>query len=162
MPKKSFPEPVEGTVVGYRAVRQAHRAGKLLCKESFPEPVEGNSCLLFVGSTSSPSGDDEWGVTMKGYMYILKCANGSYYTGSTSDLEMRVEEHKNGLGANFTRKHLPVELVYVEEFSRIEDAFCREKQIQGWSRKKKEALIAGNFDKLKEFAKAGSTGSPSV
>ena len=94
-------------------------------------------------------------------MYILKCANGSYYTGSTTDLEMRVEEHRNGLGANFTRKHLPVELVYAEEFSRIEDAFCREKQIQGWTRKKKEALIAGNFDKLKEFAKAGSTGSPS-
>ncbi len=97
---------------------------------------------------------------MKAYMYILKCANGSYYTGSTTDLEMRVEEHRNGLGANFTRKHLPVELVYAEEFSRIEDAFCREKQIQGWTRKKKEALIAGNFDKLKEFAKAGSTGSP--
>ena len=89
---------------------------------------------------------------MKGYMYILKCANGSYYTGSTIDLERRLEQHKNGEGANFTRKHLPVELVYVEEFSKIEDAFYREKQIQGWSRKKKEALIAGNFDKLHELA----------
>ena len=89
---------------------------------------------------------------MKGYMYILKCANGSYYTGSTTDLEQRLEQHKNGEGAKFTKKHLPVELVYVEEFSKIEDAFYREKQIQGWSRKKKEALIAGNFDKLHELA----------
>ena len=89
---------------------------------------------------------------MKGYMYILKCANGSYYTGSTIDLERRLEQHKNGEGAKFTKKHLPVELVYVEEFSKIEDAFYREKQIQGWSRKKKEALIAGNFDKLHELA----------
>ena len=85
-------------------------------------------------------------------MYILKCANGSYYTGSTIDLERRLEQHKNGEGAKFTKKHLPVELVYVEEFSKIEDAFYREKQIQGWSRKKKEALIAGNFDKLHELA----------
>ena len=89
---------------------------------------------------------------MKGYMYILKCANGSYYTGSTIDLERRLEQHKNGEGANFTKKHLPVELIYAEEFARIEDAFYREKQIQGWSRKKKEALIAGNFDKLHELA----------
>ena len=125
----------KGTVVSYQPVRQAHRAGG-------DGKIEGN-------------------VTVKAYMYILKCANGSYYTGSTTDLEMRVEEHKNGLGANFTRKHLPVKLVYVEEFSKIEDAFSREKQIQGWTRKKKEALISGNFDKLKEFAKTGSTGSPS-
>ena len=122
--------------------------------------------MLVIGSVrqayrASGDGKIEGDVTVKAYMYILKCANGSYYTGSTTDLEMRVEEHRNGLGANFTRKHLPVELVYAEEFSRIEDAFCREKQIQGWTRKKKEALIAGNFDKLKEFAKAGSTSSPS-
>ena len=89
---------------------------------------------------------------MKGYMYILKCANGSYYAGSTTDLERRLEQHKNGEGANFTKNHLPVELVYLEEFSRIEDAFYREKQIQGWSRKKKEALIAGDFEKLHELA----------
>ena len=85
-------------------------------------------------------------------MYILKCANGCYYTGSTTNLEKRLEQHKNGEGANFTKKHLPVELVYAEEFARIEDAFYREKQIQGWSRKKKEALIAGNFNKLHELA----------
>ena len=89
---------------------------------------------------------------MKGYMYILKCKNGSYYTGSTTDLERRLEQHKNGEGANFTKNFLPVKLVYAEEFSRIEDAFYREKQIQGWSRKKKEALIAGNFTELHGLA----------
>lgn len=78
---------------------------------------------------------------MKGYMYILLCANGSYYTGSTIDLERRLEQHQAGEGANHTKKHLPVELVYYEEYDRIDVAFNREKQIQGRSRKKKEALI---------------------
>lgn len=89
---------------------------------------------------------------MKGFMYILKCANGSYYTGSTTNLEKRLWQHQNGEGANFTKAHLPVKLVYTEEFSRIEDAFYREKQIQGWSRKKKEALISGNFNALHKLA----------
>ena len=93
---------------------------------------------------------------MKGYVYILKCANGSYYTGSTTDLERRLEQHKNGEGANFTKAHLPVELVYTEEFSRIDDAFYREKQIQGWSRKKKEALISGDVEQLKNLSRAKS------
>lgn len=77
----------------------------------------------------------------KGYMYILLCADGSYYTGSTINLLLRLEQHKSGAGANHTKKNLPVTLVYYEEFERIDDAFFREKQIQGWSRKKKEALI---------------------
>ena len=91
---------------------------------------------------------------MKGYMYILLCANGSYYTGSTIDLERRLTQHQNGEGANHTKKHLPVTLVYFEEYPRIDTAFYREKQVQGWSRKKKEALIEGNSELLPEFAKA--------
>jgi putative endonuclease len=90
---------------------------------------------------------------MKGYMYILLCSNGNYYTGSTTDLERRLKQHQNGEGANFTRKHLPVKLVYFEEFDRIDDAFYREKQVQGWSRKKKEALINGEHEKLPELSK---------
>ncbi|HQN98072.1 MAG TPA: GIY-YIG nuclease family protein [Bacteroidales bacterium] len=74
-------------------------------------------------------------------MYILQCADGSYYTGSTKNLERRLKQHQNGEGANHTKKHLPVKLVYFEEFQSIAEAFYREKQIQGWSRKKKEALI---------------------
>ena len=90
---------------------------------------------------------------MKGYMYILQCADGFYYTGSTKNLDLRIQQHQNGEGANFTRKHLPVTLVYFEEFQRIDEAFYREKQVQGWSRKKKEALIKGEYNKLPELSK---------
>jgi putative endonuclease len=83
-----------------------------------------------------------------GYMYILRCSNGSYYTGSTVNLEIRILQHNHGEGSNYTKKHLPVELVYFELFQRIEDAFHREKQVQGWSRKKKELLISGFYDDL--------------
>ncbi|MCF6306657.1 MAG: GIY-YIG nuclease family protein [Flavobacteriaceae bacterium] len=85
---------------------------------------------------------------MKGFMYILKCFNDLYYTGSTINLEKRVVQHNAGEGSNFTKKHLPVKLVYFEEFQRIDEAFYREKQIQGWSRKKKEALINGESNLL--------------
>ena len=85
---------------------------------------------------------------MKGYTYILECADGSYYTGSTNDLEKRLGQHQNGEGANHTSKRLPVKLVYYEEFQRIDQAFYREKQIQGWNRKKKEALIENQHDML--------------
>ena len=79
---------------------------------------------------------------MKGYTYILLCSDDSYYTGSTKDLELRLMQHQNGEGANHTRKRLPVELVYYEAYDRIDTAYFREKQIQNWSRKKKEALIS--------------------
>ncbi len=90
---------------------------------------------------------------MKGYMYILRCNDGTYYTGSTYDLERRLWEHQNGQGANYTKVRLPVELVYFEEYERIDDAFFREKQVQNWSRKKKEALIEGRYDDLPSLAK---------
>ena len=89
----------------------------------------------------------------KGFVYILECSDGTFYTGSTIDLDKRLNEHQNGSGANHTKKRLPVKLVYVQEFQRIDDAFYREKQIQGWSRKKKLSLIEGHFDELKEYAK---------
>jgi putative endonuclease len=97
---------------------------------------------------------------MKGYMYILKCSNEAYYTGSTRNLEKRMEEHQAGLGSKFTKKHLPVELVYFEEFDRIDDAFYREQQIKGWSRKKKEALINGHVDQLKGLAACKKKNAP--
>jgi len=86
-------------------------------------------------------------------MYILKCSDGSYYTGSTKNLELRLQQHQNGEGSNHTAKRLPIELIYAEEYPRIDWAFEREKQIQGWSRKKKEALIEGRLDELLELAK---------
>jgi len=91
---------------------------------------------------------------MKGYMYILKCSNGAYYTGSTNNLELRLEQHQKGEGAQFTRRNLPVEIVYFEEFNRIDEAFYREKQIQKWSRRKKEALIKGDKDELVKLSKS--------
>jgi len=91
---------------------------------------------------------------MKGYMYILECSDGSYYTGSTNDLEHRIKQHQNGEGANHTKKRLPVKLVYFEEFSRIDEAFYREKQVQGWSRAKKEALINSEHNKLPKLSMA--------
>jgi len=85
-------------------------------------------------------------------MYILECSDGSYYTGSTNNLDRRLEQHQNGDGANFTKKRLPVNLVYVEEFDRVDQAFYREKQIQKWRREKKEALIQNSHNKLPELA----------
>ncbi|ARN77513.1 hypothetical protein BST97_05675 [Nonlabens spongiae] len=89
-----------------------------------------------------------------GYMYILECGNGTYYTGSTIDLEKRIEEHKIGQGANHTKKHGVDKLVYYEEYPRIDLAFNREKQVQKWRREKKEALILGKHQNLPELAKA--------
>ena len=88
----------------------------------------------------------------KGYMYILECSDGSYYTGSTKDLVRRFKQHQNGEGANHTKKRLPVKLVYFEEFTRIDWAFEREKKVQKWTRKKKEALMNGDFKKLHELS----------
>jgi putative endonuclease len=87
------------------------------------------------------------------YAYILECSDGSYYTGSTWNLEKRLWEHENGLGARHTAKRLPVKLVYCEFYDRVENAYRREKQIQGWSRRKKQALMEANQEKLIEFSK---------
>jgi putative endonuclease len=86
-------------------------------------------------------------------MYILECCDGSYYVGSTKDLERRLSQHHEGLGAKYTSKRLPVKLVYCEEYDRIDDAFYREKQVQGWRRAKREALINGDPDLLPILAK---------
>ena len=90
---------------------------------------------------------------MKGYVYILLCSDGSYYTGSTNNLELRLQQHFSGEGSNYTQKHRPIKLLYFEEFSEMAEAFYREKQIQGWCRKKKEALINEKFEKLLDLSK---------
>ncbi|MCB9224722.1 MAG: GIY-YIG nuclease family protein [Crocinitomicaceae bacterium] len=85
---------------------------------------------------------------IRGYTYILLCSDDSFYTGSTKNLIKRLFEHQSGIGSNHTKKRLPVKLVYYEEYTRIDLAFNREKQIQGWSRNKKKALIDGNTKDL--------------
>jgi putative endonuclease len=86
-------------------------------------------------------------------MYILECCDGSYYTGSTKYLLLRKEQHDNGEGANYTKTRLPVKLVYFEKHESIAQAFYREKQVQGWSRKKKEALTKNQHYKLPGLSK---------
>ena len=88
------------------------------------------------------------------YMYILRCSNGQYYVGSTKELAQRMEQHQQGEGSKFTKKHLPVELVYYEEYQRIDEAFIREHQIKGWNRKKKEALINQQCELLPKLSES--------
>ena len=96
------------------------------------------------------------------FVYIVQCSDGFYYTGVTNDLTRRINEHNQGMIAGFTSKRLPVKLVYSQEFQAVADAINAEKQLKGWSRKKKEALIDGNFKSLIELSKSRrnpSTGS---
>ena len=86
-------------------------------------------------------------------MYILQCADGSYYVGSTRDLERRLWQHNQGLGATYTARRRPVELVYAAEFDTVAEAYAREKQVQGWGRAKRQALIRGDFEALPALAK---------
>ena len=88
------------------------------------------------------------------FMYLLRCADGSYYAGSTDDLEKRLGEHQAGLGSEYTRKYGPVALVYSARFQTREDARAFEYRVKGWSRAKKEALIAGDWDRVIELAKS--------
>jgi putative endonuclease len=85
---------------------------------------------------------------MEGWMYILFCADGSYYTGSTNNLRRRFFQHARGEGANHTKKRLPVKLVYCEHFNHVALAFKREKQVQKWRREKKELLLRGRDKQL--------------
>ena len=87
------------------------------------------------------------------WMYILECCDGSYYVGSTKDLNICLLQHQDGKGANYTSGRLPVKLVYCEEYDRVADAFYREKQVQGWTRRKREALINGAPELLPALAK---------
>jgi predicted GIY-YIG superfamily endonuclease len=86
------------------------------------------------------------------WAYILRCSDGSYYVGSTTDLARRVSEHDLGLGAAYTRRRRPVVLVWSAEFSRVNEAFAFEKRVQGWGRKKREALISGALHELPGLA----------
>ena len=87
------------------------------------------------------------------WVYILKCADDSYYTGSTEQLDWRVAQHQAGDGGEYTSARLPVTLVYAREFQTHDDVFRWERQIKGWSRKKKEALIEENWQALVELSK---------
>ncbi|NYE36639.1 putative GIY-YIG superfamily endonuclease [Nocardioides cavernae] len=94
---------------------------------------------------------------MTAYVYMLRCADGSLYVGSPRLLEARVHQHQIGMGADHTRNRRPVELVWHEEYEKPSQAFAREKQVQNWSRAKRLALIAGDYEGLPALAKKDFT-----
>ncbi|UQB68245.1 GIY-YIG nuclease family protein [Epilithonimonas zeae] len=84
------------------------------------------------------------------FLFILKCSDNSYYTGVTSDFESRLIKHQSGYyPESYTHSRRPVQLVLYNEFNEIEQAIAFEKQVKGWSKKKKEAIINDNWEKLK-------------
>ncbi|MCF7857858.1 MAG: GIY-YIG nuclease family protein [Candidatus Cloacimonetes bacterium] len=87
------------------------------------------------------------------WVYILKCSDGSYYTGSTSDIESRISQHQIGDFPGYTRQRRPIKLVFSDYFNDVYEAISAERQIKGWTRAKKEALINGDFLLLKKLAK---------
>lgn len=90
------------------------------------------------------------------YVYMLKCIDGSYYTGHTDSIEVRLAQHNQGLCSGYTSKRRPLELVFVQTFGERIEALEAEFQIKKWSRKKKEALIAQDWELLSELAKSRS------
>ena len=88
------------------------------------------------------------------YVDILRCADGSYYTGHTDNLEARLAAHRRGEIGGYTETRRPVELVFAEEFSSRDEAFQRERQIKGWRRAKKEALIKRDWERLRQLESA--------
>jgi len=82
------------------------------------------------------------------WVYILKCSDGSYYTGSTSNPELRVAEHNAGTFGGYTAKRLPVALVFSQGVPTKDGASRIERQIKGWSRRKKEAIMAGDWGRI--------------
>lgn len=86
----------------------------------------------------------------KAYTYILQCSDGSYYVGSTSNLELRLKEHNDGQ-SSYTSAHLPVKLVYKEEYDTLTEARHREMQLHKWSRVKKEKLINGEWTRPEHY-----------
>ena len=93
------------------------------------------------------------GADMEVTVYILRCVDGSYYTGLTKQpIEARLWEHNQGIYDGYTKKRRPVELVFTETYDRIIDAIARERQIKGWNRAKKEALIRNDYESLPDLA----------
>ena len=93
---------------------------------------------------------------MSAYLYILRCADGSYYVGTTTgNLETRVAEHQTGRYDGYTASRRPVALVFHQHFERLDDAAAAERQVKGWRRDKKEALIRGDYGALPFLARRG-------
>jgi putative endonuclease len=87
-------------------------------------------------------------------LYMLRCADGSYYVGTARNgLDLRIAEHNSGTFGGYTASRRPVSLVFSEHFERIADAIAAERKLKGWSRAKKQALIAGDWSRIAGLAK---------
>ena len=86
-------------------------------------------------------------------VYILRCADSSYYTGHTDNLEERIAKHQTGEIEGYTSTRLPVKLLFSEEFPTREEALACEQQIKGWRRKKKEAMMRGDWAEVSRLAR---------
>ena len=96
------------------------------------------------------------------YLYMLRCADDSYYIGTTrTDLELRIAQHNAGLFGGYTSTRRPVELIFSQHFESITDAIEAERQVKGWTRAKEEALVRGDWDGLKLLARRGRPSPPS-
>jgi predicted GIY-YIG superfamily endonuclease len=84
------------------------------------------------------------------WVYILECADGSYYAGHTDDLDLRMAQHEAGTFAGYTAQRKPLKLVYAQALSSRQEALAAEMQIKRWSRRKKEALIRGDWELLRQ------------
>ena len=97
------------------------------------------------------------------YVYMLRCSDGSYYVGLTrAGLEKRISEHQTGYFRGYTHSRLPIELVWFQEFQWLTDAIACERELKGWRREKKEALIRRDYDALKTLSHTAKTPHPST
>ena len=87
------------------------------------------------------------------FAYLLRCRDGSYYTGHTDDLDRRMAQHADGTFGGYTARRRPVELVWAADFPTRDEAFAFERRLKGWSRAKKEALIADDWDRISSLAR---------
>ncbi len=87
------------------------------------------------------------------WVYILRCADGTLYVGHTDDLELRMAQHSTGELGGYTSKRRPVTLVFSQPFPSRDEALARERQVKNWSRAKKEALIADEWELLARLAR---------
>jgi predicted GIY-YIG superfamily endonuclease len=94
---------------------------------------------------------------MAAWVYILRCSDKSYYIGSTSDLRQRIWDHESGKFGGYTSSRRPVKLIWTNEFQTIREAIEAERRLKKWGRKKKEALMEGNFELLHQLARSSST-----
>jgi len=87
------------------------------------------------------------------YAYLLRCNDSSYYAGHTDNLELRMTQHRTGAFGGYTAKRRPVTLVWSDNFMTRDEAFAVERKLKGWSRAKKEALIAGDWERIQRLAR---------